>query len=75
MLKTVLRIRIRDPVPLGPLDPGSRIGFFRIPDPTITSESLKQIFLGLQFFNFVPIFLKNVLFTWEQVVLTYWVYV
>jgi len=23
------------------LDPGSGIGFFRIPDPTITSESLK----------------------------------
>jgi hypothetical protein len=30
---TVLRIRIRDPVPFLPLDPGSGIGFFRIPDP------------------------------------------
>ncbi len=28
----VLRIRIRDPVPFWPLDPGSGIGFFRIPD-------------------------------------------
>ena len=44
----VLRIRIRDPVPFGPLDPGSGIGFFRIPDPTITSESLKTIFLGIK---------------------------
>jgi hypothetical protein len=26
-------VRIRDPVPFWPLDPGSRIGFFRIPDP------------------------------------------
>ncbi len=26
------RIRIRDPVPFWPLDPGSGIGFFRIPD-------------------------------------------
>jgi hypothetical protein len=25
-------LRIRDPVPFWPLDPGSRIGFFRIPD-------------------------------------------
>ncbi len=31
-LSAVLRIRIRDPVPFWPLDPGSRIGFFRIPD-------------------------------------------
>ncbi len=33
--KPVLRIRIRDPVPFWPLDPdpGSGIGFFRIPDP------------------------------------------
>ncbi len=29
----VLRIRIRDQVPFWPLDPGSGIGFFRIPDP------------------------------------------
>jgi len=38
--------RIRDAVPFGPLDPGSGIGFFRIPDPTITSESLTLIRLG-----------------------------
>ncbi len=31
-------LRIRDPVPFWPLDPGSRIGFFRISDP----ESLTQ---------------------------------
>ncbi len=31
--QAVLRIRIRDPVPFWPLDPGSGIGFFRIPDP------------------------------------------
>jgi hypothetical protein len=30
---SVLRIQIRDPVPFWPLDPGSGIGFFRIPDP------------------------------------------
>ncbi len=29
----MLRIRIRDPVPFWPLDPGSGRGFFRIPDP------------------------------------------
>jgi hypothetical protein len=29
---SVLRIRIRYPVPFWPLDPGSGIGFFRIPD-------------------------------------------
>ncbi len=34
----VLRIRIRDPVPFWPLDPGSEIGFFWILDP-------KSIFL------------------------------
>ncbi len=37
-------LRIRDPVPFCPPDPGSGIGFFRIPDPTITSESLKNFF-------------------------------
>jgi hypothetical protein len=31
----VLRIRIRDPVPFRPLDPGSGIGLFRIPDPKL----------------------------------------
>ncbi len=30
---TLLRIRFRDPVPFDPLDQGSGIGFFRIPDP------------------------------------------
>jgi hypothetical protein len=33
MLCPVLRIRIRDPVPFWPLNPGSGIGFFRILDP------------------------------------------
>ncbi len=33
LLRAVLRIRIRDPVPFWPLDPGPGIGFFRIPDP------------------------------------------
>jgi hypothetical protein len=32
-LGTVLRIRIRDPVLFYPLDPGSGMNFFRIPDP------------------------------------------
>ncbi len=43
----VLRIRIRDPVPFWPLDPGSVIGFFRISDPgsqTHIFESLVTIF-------------------------------
>jgi hypothetical protein len=31
-LKAVLRIRIQDPVLFLPLDPGTGIGFFRIPD-------------------------------------------
>jgi hypothetical protein len=42
----VLRIRIRDPGSgafLTP-DPGSRIGFFRIPDPKSIFESLVTIF-------------------------------
>ncbi len=33
ILGSMLRIRIRDPVPFCPLDPGSGISFFRIPDP------------------------------------------
>ncbi len=41
--KTVLRIRIRDPVPFWPLDPGSGIGFFWIPD----LGSQTHIFEGL----------------------------
>jgi hypothetical protein len=41
---TVLRIRIRDPMPFGPMDPGSEIGFFRISDPKLISfESLMTI--------------------------------
>jgi hypothetical protein len=44
--KAVLQIRIHDPVPFCPWsrDPVSGIGFSRIPDPTIISESLKPIF-------------------------------
>jgi hypothetical protein len=44
----VLRIRIRDPVLFWPLDPGSGIGFFLIPDcgsQTHIFESLLTIFL------------------------------
>jgi hypothetical protein len=51
-MATVLRIRIRDPVPFCPPDPGSGIGFFRIPDPTIISESLKHFFIFSSFFHF-----------------------
>ncbi len=45
----MLRIRIRDPVPFWPLDPGSGIGFFRIPDldpgsQTHTFENLVTTF-------------------------------
>jgi hypothetical protein len=32
-LSNISVLRIRDPVPFLPLDPGSRIGFFRISDP------------------------------------------
>jgi hypothetical protein len=38
-----LQSSVADPVPFLPLDPGSGIGFFRIPDPTIISESLKPM--------------------------------
>jgi hypothetical protein len=37
-LLAVLRILIRDPVPFGPLDQGSGIGFFQIPDPDPESD-------------------------------------
>ncbi len=60
--------RIRDPVPFCPPDPGSGIGFFRIPDPTIISESLKHFFYFEQFFHFlffVSDNLKNGLFRGE----------
>jgi hypothetical protein len=37
--KSVLRIRIRDPVPFGPLDPGSGMGEkIRDPDPGCTTR-------------------------------------
>ena len=45
MYYAVLRIRIRDPLPFCPLDPGSEIGFFRIPDPKpIFLSSYRQLF-------------------------------
>ncbi len=47
VIHSVLLIRIRDPVPFWPLDPGSKIGFFRIPDLGSQShifESLMIIF-------------------------------
>ncbi len=50
---TVLRIWIRDPVPFCPLDPGSGIGFFRIPDPGSYHYfwELKAFFLFWVFFS------------------------
>ncbi len=47
----VLRIRIRDPVPFWPLDPGSGIGLFRIPDPILIFLELSDNFLGKKFYN------------------------
>ncbi len=41
----VLRIRIRDPVPFWPLDPGSGRGFFRIPDLGSPIPDPKPIYL------------------------------
>jgi hypothetical protein len=41
----VLRIRIRDPVPFRPVDPGSGIGLFRIPDLGSRIPDFKLIFL------------------------------
>jgi hypothetical protein len=41
----VLRIRIRDPKPFRPLDPGSGICFFRIPNPRSRNPDPKPIFL------------------------------
>ncbi len=51
LFPTVLRIRIRDPVPLGPLDPGSGMGEKSGPgsgmnNPDHISESLETIFGG-----------------------------
>jgi hypothetical protein len=60
VLFPVLRIRIRDPVPFWPLDPGSGIGFFRIPDlgsriPNPYFRELSDNFLGKQFYNSLKI--------------------
>ncbi len=58
---------IRDPVPFWPLDPGSGIGFFRIPDlgsriPDLGSRipnpyfwQLRENFLGKKFYNSLKI--------------------
>jgi hypothetical protein len=45
VLLSVLRIRIRDPVPFLPLDPGSGTGFFRsrIPDPGAQTHIFKSL--------------------------------
>jgi hypothetical protein len=43
ILRPVLRIRIRDPVPFGPLDPGSGIGLFRIPDPGSQTDIFESL--------------------------------
>jgi hypothetical protein len=56
----VLRIRIWDPVPFWPLDPGSGIGFFRIPDlrsqiPNPYFRELSDNVLSKKFFNSLKI--------------------
>ncbi len=56
----VLRIRIRDPVPFWPLDRGSGLGFFRIPDlgsriPSPYFWELGDNFLGKKFYNSLKI--------------------
>ncbi len=56
----VLRIRIRDPVPFWPLDPGSGIGFFRIPDlgsriPNPYFWEFRDNCLGKKFYNSLKI--------------------
>jgi hypothetical protein len=61
MYRSVLRIRIRDPVPFWPLDPGSGIGFFRISDPgsqthTFDFWELSDNFLGKKFYNSLKIY-------------------
>ncbi len=64
----VLRIRIRDPVPFRPLDPGSGIGFSRISDPGSRIPNpyfweLCDNFLGKKFYNFFkigPIFFSKI---------------
>ncbi len=57
---TVLRIRIWDPVPFWPLDPGSGIGFYRIQDlgsriPNPYFWELRDNFLGKKFYNSLKI--------------------
>ncbi len=52
----MLRIRIRDPLPFWRLDPGSGIGFFRIPDlgsriPNPYFWELSDNFSGKKFYN------------------------
>ncbi len=64
-LLAVLRVRIRDPVPFWPLDPGFGIGFFRIPEKKISDPwsrisnpyfwKLCDNFLGKKFYNFFKI--------------------
>ncbi len=57
-IKAVLRIRIRDPVAFSPLDPGSGIGFFRIPDlgsQTHILESLVTMIWKVLYGNFLKI--------------------
>jgi hypothetical protein len=53
-------LRIRDLVPFWPLDPGSGIGFFRIPDlgsriPNAYFWKLIDNFLGKKFYNSLKI--------------------
>jgi hypothetical protein len=60
LLLAVLRIRIRDPVPFWPLDPGSGIGFSRIPDlgsriPNPYFRELNDNFLGKKLNNSLKI--------------------
>jgi hypothetical protein len=79
----VLRIRIRDPVPFWPLDPGPGIGFFRIPDlgsripnPYIWEHS--EHFLGKTFNNslkigpnfFLQHFINKIIFSFVKFVTT-----
>ncbi len=53
--QAVLRILIRDPVPFWPLDPGSGIGFFQIPDPKPKFWELSDDFWGKKFHNSLKI--------------------
>ncbi len=53
--QAVLRIRIRDPMPFWPLDPGSGIDFFRIPDPNPYFWELCDNFWGKKLNNSLKI--------------------